>query len=179
MTPAVKVMAVAMLAEPASLETILQYRHHEAEWRLEQLARVSAPDAALLCRESRRWLYACARLESLRESCPSPQIPDSLSIVPELVPIDLAWHCFLLFTQDYQDFCQKYLGRFIHHQPLTRLQRESFASLREHNPEAALVSRQQQLRPQLMFLGELFGADILNFWFQELPQRFHFQDHLP
>jgi hypothetical protein len=31
--------------------------------------------------------------------------------------VDDLWHTFLLFTRDYQDFCDEYLGRFIHHDP--------------------------------------------------------------
>lgn len=33
--------------------------------------------------------------------------------------IDEMWHTFLLFTKDYKAFCEEYLGRFIHHEPLT------------------------------------------------------------
>ncbi len=31
--------------------------------------------------------------------------------------IDEAWHVFLLFTREYNDFCNKYCGGFIHHEP--------------------------------------------------------------
>ena len=31
--------------------------------------------------------------------------------------IDEGWHAFLLFTKDYAQFCQRFFGRFIHHEP--------------------------------------------------------------
>jgi hypothetical protein len=31
--------------------------------------------------------------------------------------IDTAWHYFILFTKDYAAFCNRFFGRFIHHQP--------------------------------------------------------------
>lgn len=31
--------------------------------------------------------------------------------------VDVAWHEFILFTRDYQRFCQTALGRFLHHTP--------------------------------------------------------------
>jgi hypothetical protein len=31
--------------------------------------------------------------------------------------VDEAWHEFILFTRDYQDFCQKVFGQFLHHIP--------------------------------------------------------------
>ena len=31
--------------------------------------------------------------------------------------IDDMWHTFLLFTKDYADFCEKYIGKYFHHSP--------------------------------------------------------------
>lgn len=31
--------------------------------------------------------------------------------------VDVAWHEFILFTREYERFCQKALGRFLHHTP--------------------------------------------------------------
>ena len=57
--------------------------------------------------------------------------------------VDELWHTFLLFTRDYQNFCEEYLGRFIHHDPnggfptgtyeTTReLAKEMFSPIDEH-----------------------------------------------
>jgi hypothetical protein len=32
-------------------------------------------------------------------------------------PIDEVWHTFILFTQDYAEFCNQVAGRFLHHEP--------------------------------------------------------------
>jgi hypothetical protein len=32
--------------------------------------------------------------------------------------VDGAWHCFILFTRDYAEYCQKRFGRFMHHKPM-------------------------------------------------------------
>lgn len=31
--------------------------------------------------------------------------------------LDEMWHHFILHTRDYAEFCQKYFGRFLHHNP--------------------------------------------------------------
>lgn len=31
--------------------------------------------------------------------------------------VDIGWHTFILYTREYQQFCQKIAGRFIHHSP--------------------------------------------------------------
>lgn len=35
--------------------------------------------------------------------------------------VDTAWHAFILSTRDYQDFCRRVLGRFLHHTPAEAL----------------------------------------------------------
>lgn len=31
--------------------------------------------------------------------------------------VDIGWHCFILHTTDYAEFCDRFAGRFIHHIP--------------------------------------------------------------
>lgn len=38
------------------------------------------------------------------------------TLTPPL-PIDLAWHEFILFTRAYLNFCERVFGRIVHHQP--------------------------------------------------------------
>ncbi len=33
-------------------------------------------------------------------------------------PIDEYWHMFILFTEEYEQFCAQYTDRFVHHKPL-------------------------------------------------------------
>lgn len=41
----------------------------------------------------------------------------SCALHSEMKEIDDMWHTFLLFTQDYSTFCDRYFGRFLHHVP--------------------------------------------------------------
>lgn len=49
--------------------------------------------------------------------------------------IDAVWHQFMLFTQDYQRFCDEHLGHFAHHEP----------ELPGAAPSSAATSREQFL----------------------------------
>jgi len=60
--------------------------------------------AELVLREYRRFLDICRSNPNDRIS-PSP-------VVDEL------WHDHILHTADYKDFCDKHIGRFIHHAPV-------------------------------------------------------------
>ncbi|HEY1903072.1 MAG TPA: hypothetical protein VGG56_11600 [Terracidiphilus sp.] len=33
--------------------------------------------------------------------------------------VDEVWHTFILFTEEYANFCSCYLGKFLHHKPIT------------------------------------------------------------
>ena len=35
----------------------------------------------------------------------------------EMRDIDNMWHTFILYTQDYTEFCRRYFGEYLHHQP--------------------------------------------------------------
>jgi len=43
--------------------------------------------------------------------------------------IDIAWHEFILFTRNYQLFCHKGLGRFLHHTPTEAMKTPTSAQL--------------------------------------------------
>lgn len=42
---------------------------------------------------------------------------DRLTMFSE--PIDEVWHQHILFTRDYANFCEKAVGHFVHHDPMT------------------------------------------------------------
>lgn len=42
--------------------------------------------------------------------------------------VDVAWHEFILFTRHYQVFCQRALGRFVHHAPTEAMATPTLAS---------------------------------------------------
>lgn len=41
--------------------------------------------------------------------------------------VDDAWHEFILFTRTYKSFCQKALGRFLHHTPTEAMRTQTMA----------------------------------------------------
>ena len=63
-------------------------------------------------------------------------------------PIDSLWHCFLLYSKDYEQFCKGFLGRFIHHQPFE-----------QPSPETYLETR--------AFTEKMFGPLDVDLWFLE------------
>jgi hypothetical protein len=83
------------------------------------------------------------------------------AIHPEMKEIDDMWHTFLLFTQDYHDFCQRYLnGFFFHHQPLAS--NEEKISTRQYKKE---------LERYLSYIYENLGEETVLAWFEPARSR--------
>ncbi|MFF7161708.1 glycine-rich domain-containing protein [Streptomyces sp. NPDC008086] len=51
--------------------------------------------------------------------------------------VDYGWHAFILHTVDYADFCQRVVGRFVHHVPTDEED--------EQAPGAALAARERTM----------------------------------
>jgi hypothetical protein len=93
-----------MLAKstPVGLTEVLAYQHPGLIRRLREKSDLSEDLAALLFEDTKRFLYLCGTVAG-------PLAPSE--------PIDECWHQFLLFTQDYAEFCARFFGQFIHHVP--------------------------------------------------------------
>lgn len=84
--------------------------------------------------------------ESLKFKC---------AIHEEMKEIDDMWHTFILFTKNYADFCDKFFGEFIHHQPMSE------------EDKMPLDQFEVDLRRYLSYVYDNLGEDIVRNWFKE------------
>lgn len=85
-----------------SLDSILEYQNNAVVQRISEKLELDDEKARELFADCLRFLWL-TEMED-KPIAPSPKI-------------DEAWHIFLLFTLDYQEFCQECFGRFKHHRP--------------------------------------------------------------
>ena len=80
---------------------------------------------------------------------------------PEILRIDDMWHIFILHTRDYAEFCHRYFGRFIHHEPLP--------------PDPPRERDESEVNTELeTFLSLLYdelGEATVRRWFRRAPVR--------
>lgn len=84
------------------LASVMAYEHPELVQRFKHKLEMSDADAEQLFVDTKRYLYLCA-------ISGKPLAPPAA--------IDQGWHEFLMYTKDYQEFCLKHLGKFVHHTP--------------------------------------------------------------
>jgi hypothetical protein len=62
------------------------------------------PELSILLVECLKFLYLAGNAKKNEKFTPS-------------IMVDETWHCLILFTASYQQFCQTFYGEFIHHHP--------------------------------------------------------------
>jgi len=70
----------------------------------EKIPDISDKNTTKLFDALRDYFYICSQAQGKMVAMPSEAV-------------DIAWHEFLLFTKEYQTFCNKGIGRFLHHTP--------------------------------------------------------------
>jgi hypothetical protein len=140
-------------ATPANGQTllseVLQYRHPGVVRRYCLEYHATPEEARELFREMLKWLYLCYRAAT------TPPDGFACHMLPETAQIDIMWHTFLLYTQDYADFCQRYFGMFLHHVP----EEEDGADRADPAEYRAMLQRQYTL------VYDVLGEETLKTWY--------------
>lgn len=89
----------------ASLEDVLSYENNDVVARIARDLDISLEKGGELFMEVKRFLWLA-----------SQKSEEKNGLIPTPI-IDEAWHAFVLFTEDYAEFCEKFFGRFLHHVP--------------------------------------------------------------
>ena len=101
-------MNALALVPKISAEDVLTYEHEGMIARLQEKEKLTEEKARVLFLDMLRFLLLCGTQEQ---------------ILSPSEAIDQAWHHFILFTRDYREFCQRFFGKFVDHQPFSRSER--------------------------------------------------------
>jgi hypothetical protein len=162
-------LSVSRTLSPA-LEDVLAYRNDEIVFRFSEDHGVSPADAEELFTEVKRWLWLCCHQKRAQERGESRYV--AVPLLSEARAVDLMWHTFLLFTEDYAAFCDRYFGFFIHHIPQTRKDAEAWRAKLEADRQSAIQERRAVLKPAYELIYDVLGKDVLIRWVEEYPKRF-------
>jgi hypothetical protein len=88
------------------------------------------------------------------------RLPDECIMLRSMKEIDDMWHEFILFTEDYTEFCQRYFGKYLHHLP------NIIDNLPRTNQE--LTDNIQKLLP---YICDHLGESTLITWFESYIER--------
>lgn len=132
-----------------TLDDVLSYQNPRVVAKIQMLFDVKQNKAEELFQETLKWLWLCAKAKIDRQA-QQAKVPPVLNVQTGMVMLDEVWHIFILHTRDYADFCNTYLGRFIHHSP---------AGAKRYPPT------REETEVQLAYIYDQLGSETLTKWY--------------
>ena len=110
------VYALFRARKTSQLAYIDKYQFHSAirNKLSDKYPHLSPSDVNLVFDGLREYFHICHKANKRMVAMPSQAV-------------DIAWHEFILFTKAYDNFCQKALGRFLHHTPTEAMKTATLA----------------------------------------------------
>lgn len=144
----------------APLKTVLNYSNEAVIERFMSEYGLARAEALKIFKDLLRWLWLNA-LHSIELTQGVSNIPSWLGIRAEQMVIDEMWHVFLLYTDEYHAFCQKYFGFPIGHSP-------------NDNANEVLSERELEtyLLSYLTYVEQHLGPDTVFRWFEEYSETY-------
>ncbi|ESN40835.1 glycine-rich domain-containing protein [Klebsiella variicola] len=140
------------------LEKIMEYQNDDLIHKFCKEWDVTREQARDIFEETKKFLYLAATCQT---QCVNITVHQQIQVIDEM------WHTFVLFTDQYYHFCEKYLGGFLHHFPFTRKMLRSeikFVNSTDSNFE---TYKQNTFRSQIMKISEILGQDTVVKWYGE------------
>ena len=143
----------------------LSYENRQLKLRIQKKLNLNQVETENTFQDLLRWLWLCGthRNEIEINNTFKQQMPD-LRMLDHFEPIDIAWHEFILMTKDYEQFCHKYLGRFIHHTP-SRLNPHTL-----DRKNKGRIAGKRYLKHYLEFIYVELGEECFERWIYKLPK---------
>lgn len=108
----------ALVMSRSDLNTLLQYRNQRVLDKFKRDYPALADKAEGLFVEMLKYLWlAQKQQQDFSENPNSDELNFLCAIYDDMIDVDNMWHTFILHTQDYHDFCDKYFGLYLHHIP--------------------------------------------------------------
>lgn len=149
---------------PTQLSTMLDYHNENVISRFTGMFDITPENAEDIFIETRKFLYLC-------------QLP-GIYVTDDLVILDEMWHNFILFTKDYQHFCDHCFGGYFHHLPASKKEKEEAAAKAASNQDVSLQEYKERMRFIMGAVYDNLGPETVLKWFQVYPEKFSKQSIL-
>ena len=151
-------MSSVIQQDISSLTEILNYKNENVVYRFQKLYAVTEEEAEELFTETKKFIYLAKFGDVF--------IPEDLTMIDEM------WHNFILFTKDYDFFCKKFLGKFLHHVPTSMQEEQSSALLDKEEATKAREAYLNRIEEMISLTYDQLGEETAVRWFSEYPERY-------
>jgi hypothetical protein len=142
----------------APVQEVLKYQNPRLVKYFAEEHGLSTVESKTLFNDLKKWLWLCANRDANAD----------VMFFNDLRVLDLYWHTFLSFTRDYVEFCERYLGGIVYHEPEPHI----VARKQAKNPNTALAKNLKVARSSIAEVVRLLGNQQAKRWFVELPEQY-------
>jgi len=139
-------------------EELLQYQNEDVVSRFTGIFRIEEGEAEDIFQETKKFL-SIGRMEGV-------------FINEDLLIIDEMWHNFILFTRDYEEFCTRCFGLFLHHTPTSKTEKEKFRKMLVSSPKEAEDTMEQMNQTFMEIVYDELGEKTAMKWFGLYPEKY-------
>jgi hypothetical protein len=146
-----------------TLDEALEYQNEEIIYRFLKIYDMSFVEANDIFLQTKKWLWLLAMAhqdENMKNKVPRLAIDRSLLFIDEM------WHNFILFTQEYGEYCISKFGIYIHHKPILK------GKVQEAQTLSNLVDH---CRNQYSYIYDVLGSETLELWYGTMCDKYTFQ----
>lgn len=147
-----------------TLEQALAYQNPNVLYKFMENFNVTFDEAELLFTEVKRYLWFGVNIAKWQKR----EIP----LPPPFNALDEMWHTFILFTEEYCDYCYSLYGQYLHHKPYTKEEKDQKHQAYLNDHTAYYEQKKTDLKNLYTAIYETLGEDILMKWRVEYPPRF-------
>lgn len=146
------------ILEKEQLEGLLEFENEDVICRFTDMFDIPGDEARDILHETLKFLYI--------SQLPGTFIPDDLLIIDEM------WHNMILFTPQYHEFSQKHFGKYFHHLPASKKEKEDRKRSLEADPAKARQAYLDKLQVLISVTYDHLGEETVRKWFQEYPGKY-------
>jgi len=127
------------------------------EWDVEEA------EALDIFSEMKKFLYVS---EYAQKQCVDLEIDEPILM------IDKMWHHFILFTNDYEKFCDRFFGKMLHHIPFCSAHLAQKIKMLAQSGITLSDYKRDRLEKQLQIIGATFGNETLKKWYVQYGNKY-------
>jgi hypothetical protein len=147
------------------LEEVLQYQNENVPHRFLKHFDVTPEFAEEIFHETKKWLWMCSVAYELKRL---EKIDFIIGIIRGLPLIDQMWHNFILHTEAYEEFCEKYFGAYVHHVPTTKKADE----YKQQFSDQHVSEMKTFYKNQYSLTYDLLGEETCVKWYKEWAEKY-------
>ncbi len=150
----------------ATLAETLRYTNHDVILRFQETWYLPIEEVEDLFTETIKWLWLIAANHDQHKGALNLAISQSTKLIDEM------WHTFILFTKDYQDFCDRYIGYYLHHRPTPRSEYDATIAEYEHDAQRVIERNRERFAKQYALVYDMLGEATLRKWYEEYLEKY-------